>query len=36
LLGGLLDGLGEAGLIARLRPRPGECCVEIASKNNED
>lgn len=36
LLEGLLEGLGEAGLAARLRPRPGECCVEIASKNNGD
>lgn len=36
LLGGLLDGLGESGLVARMRPRPGECCVEIVSKNNED
>lgn len=36
LLGGLLEGLGESGLEARLRPRPGECCVEISSKNNDD
>jgi predicted ArsR family transcriptional regulator len=35
LLEGLLEGMG-AGLTARLRPRPGECCVELVSKNNED
>jgi predicted ArsR family transcriptional regulator len=36
LISGLLDGRGETGRSARLRPRPGECCVEIASKNNDD
>lgn len=36
LLEGLLEGMGETDLAARLRSRPGECCVEIASKNNED
>lgn len=36
LVGGLLDGLGEDGLEARLRPHAGECCVEIISKNNND
>jgi predicted ArsR family transcriptional regulator len=35
LVEGLLEGMGETGLTALLRPRPGECCVEIASKNNE-
>lgn len=32
---GMLDGLGEDGLEARLDARPGECCVVI-SKNNEN
>lgn len=36
LVDGLLEGMGSAGLSARLRPRPGECCVEIVSKNNDD
>jgi predicted ArsR family transcriptional regulator len=36
LVEGLLDGMGETGLCARMRARPGECCVEIASKNNDD
>jgi predicted ArsR family transcriptional regulator len=36
LVEGLLEGMGETGLTACLRPRPGECCVEITSKNNED
>ncbi|MFD0664122.1 helix-turn-helix transcriptional regulator [Thermocatellispora tengchongensis] len=31
---GLLEGLGERGVTARLAPRPGECCVAF-SKNNE-
>jgi predicted ArsR family transcriptional regulator len=35
LVEGLLEGLGETGLMARLRPRPGECCVEITSKNKK-
>jgi predicted ArsR family transcriptional regulator len=36
LIKGLLEGMGETALSARLRPRPGECCVEITSKNNDD
>jgi predicted ArsR family transcriptional regulator len=36
LVEGLLEGMGETGLRARMRARPGECCVEIASKNNDD
>jgi predicted ArsR family transcriptional regulator len=32
---GLLAGLGEEELEARLDPRPGECCV-VVSKNNGD
>jgi predicted ArsR family transcriptional regulator len=36
LIDGLLEGMGSTELSARLRPRPGECCVEISSKNNED
>ncbi len=35
LLEGVLDGLGETGLTARMDPRPGECCVALVSKNNE-
>ena len=35
LLEGVLDGLGETGLSARMDPRPGECCVALVSKNNE-
>jgi predicted ArsR family transcriptional regulator len=27
LAGGLLDGIGSAGLVARLDPQPGQCCV---------
>ncbi|WP_051866147.1 metalloregulator ArsR/SmtB family transcription factor [Streptomyces griseus] len=29
LLGGVLDGLGEGGLQARLAPGPGHCCVRL-------
>ncbi|MGW3150644.1 MULTISPECIES: helix-turn-helix transcriptional regulator [Streptomyces] len=29
LLGGVLDGLGEGGLQARLDPGPGHCCVRL-------
>jgi predicted ArsR family transcriptional regulator len=37
LLEGLLAGGGLAGRYgARLDPRPGECCVLIASKTNDD
>ena len=35
LLEGLLEGAAVRGLSARLDPRPGECCVVLASKNNE-
>jgi predicted ArsR family transcriptional regulator len=35
LIDGLLEGMGETGLSARLRPSPGDCCVEIVSKNND-
>jgi predicted ArsR family transcriptional regulator len=28
-LGGVLSGLGADGLIARLAPEPGQCCVRI-------
>jgi hypothetical protein len=27
---GLLDGLGAAGVQARLVPRPGACCVRLS------
>lgn len=39
LLEGLLRQLGPAGagLVARMDPRPGECCVALCpSKNNQD
>jgi predicted ArsR family transcriptional regulator len=31
LIGGVLDGLGATTLRARLAPKPGRCCVKIAS-----
>ncbi len=30
LVEGMLAGVGEAGLTARLDPRPGRCCVRLA------
>jgi predicted ArsR family transcriptional regulator len=36
LLEGLLEGLPPTGMVARMDPRPGECCVALASKSNED
>ncbi|MEV5712098.1 hypothetical protein AB0K82_43945, partial [Actinoallomurus sp. NPDC052274] len=36
LLEGLLEGLEPTGMVARMDPRPGECCVMFASKNNND
>jgi hypothetical protein len=30
LIGGLVDGLGAAGMRAVLDPAPGRCCVVIA------
>jgi predicted ArsR family transcriptional regulator len=36
LVQGLLEGMGEQELRARMRARPGECCVELVSKNNND
>jgi predicted ArsR family transcriptional regulator len=36
LLEGVLDGLADPGLRARMDTRPGECCVVIDSKNNKD
>jgi predicted ArsR family transcriptional regulator len=32
LAAGLIDGLGEPGVEARLDPQPGQCCVAIASE----
>jgi predicted ArsR family transcriptional regulator len=29
LMGGLVEGLGETGLEARLEPAPGRCCVRL-------
>ncbi len=29
LIGGVLDGVGSAGLVARLLPAPGMCCVRL-------
>jgi predicted ArsR family transcriptional regulator len=34
LAGGLIDGLGERALAARLDPQPGMCCVAIAPGNS--
>jgi predicted ArsR family transcriptional regulator len=31
LLEGVVDGLPDAGLVARLRPEPGRCCVRLES-----
>jgi predicted ArsR family transcriptional regulator len=31
LADGILDGLGDAGLEARLDPQPGQCCVAISA-----
>lgn len=36
LLEGLLAGAAAGGLTALLDPRPGECCVVLKSKTNED
>jgi predicted ArsR family transcriptional regulator len=36
LLEGVLDGLADPGLRARMGTRPGECCVVIDSKTNKD
>jgi predicted ArsR family transcriptional regulator len=29
LIGGVLDGVRSPGLVARLRPEPGMCCVQL-------
>jgi hypothetical protein len=29
LIGGVLDGVRSPGLVARLRPEPGMCCVRL-------
>ena len=29
LIGGVLDGVPSSGLVARLRPEPGMCCVRL-------
>jgi hypothetical protein len=31
LAGGILDGLDDGRLSARLDPQPGQCCVAISS-----
>jgi len=36
LVGGVLDGLGEAGLVAELDPAPGRCCVTIRERAVEE
>ncbi|MBO0683404.1 MAG: helix-turn-helix domain-containing protein [Candidatus Dormibacteraeota bacterium] len=36
LLDGLLDGLGAAGVEAELAPRPGECCVQLTARQEEE
>lgn len=33
LLGGVLDGVGSAGLVARLLPAPGMCCVRLEEES---
>jgi len=35
LLEGVLDGLPGSGLVARLRPQPGMCCVRLESTDGE-
>jgi predicted ArsR family transcriptional regulator len=35
LLEGVVDGLPEAGLVPRLRPQPGRCCVRLESPDEE-
>jgi predicted ArsR family transcriptional regulator len=35
LVGGVLDGVGAAGLVARLRPAPGMCCVRLEKESGE-
>jgi predicted ArsR family transcriptional regulator len=32
LLGGVLDGVRSPGLVARLRPEPGMCCVRLEAE----
>jgi hypothetical protein len=29
LIGGVLDGVRASGLVARLHPEPGMCCVRL-------
>jgi predicted ArsR family transcriptional regulator len=36
LTDGILDGLGEGRLCARLDPQPGQCCVAISSGEGND
>ncbi len=35
LADGILDGLGDDGLDARLDPQPGQCCVAIAAASGQ-
>ena len=35
LVEGLLDGLGDTGLVARLAPQPGHCCVRLEPVSRE-
>lgn len=34
LADGILDGIGEGGLTARLDPQPGQCCVAISAASS--
>jgi hypothetical protein len=36
LVEGILQGLGDDGREVRLDPLPGECCVVLRSKTNQD
>ena len=36
LLSGLTEGLGAAGVQARLAPHPGRCCVELVETEHPD
>ncbi|MEU3455837.1 hypothetical protein ABZ671_19920 [Micromonospora sp. NPDC006766] len=36
LVSGLLNGLADTGLIARLDPTPGHCCVRLGQRPDPD
>jgi predicted ArsR family transcriptional regulator len=35
LLGGVLDGIADTGLVADLRPEPGRCCVRLIPESGQ-